>query len=75
MQKIQQELESVFKLLQIEKEEDFRQYREIIQKLPLKERKEKGYSWYPVEAVKTGYTIGDRAFVVVEKTGDKDTSH
>lgn len=75
MQKIQQELESVFDLLTLEKEEDFRQYREIIQKLPLKERKEKGYSWYPVEAVKTGYTIGDRAFVIVEKTGDKDTSH
>jgi superfamily I DNA and/or RNA helicase len=75
MQKIQQELESVFNLLTLEKEEDFRQYREIIQKLPLKERKEKGYSWYPVEAVKTGYTIGDRAFVTVEKTGDKDTSH
>lgn len=75
MQKIQQELQATFDLLQLEKEEDFRQYREIIQKLPLKERKEKGYSWYPVEAAKTGYTIGDRAFVIVEKTGDKDTSH
>ena len=75
MQKIHQELTNTFELLQLEKEEDFRQYRDIIQKLPLKERKEKGYSWYPVEVAKTGYTIGDRAFVVVEKTGDKDTSH
>ena len=75
MKKTLQELQEVADLLLLEKEEDLRQYQELIQKLPLVERKEKGYSWYPVVSVKSGYTIGDRAFVVVEKTGDKDTSH
>ena len=75
MPKHLQELEDLTELLQLEKEEDLRQYQELIQKLPLHERKEKGYSWYPVVVVRSGYTIGDRAFIVVEKTGDKDTSH
>jgi ATP-dependent RNA/DNA helicase IGHMBP2 len=65
---IQQHFEDLQQLLQTEKEEDLRQYKELIQNLPLSERRKKGVSWYPVTVQKTGYTLGDRAFVTVERT-------
>lgn len=67
---IQQHFEHLESLLQLEKEEDLRQYKESIQNLPLAERRKKGVSWYPLVVTKTGFTIGDKAFVVVEKTTD-----
>ena len=69
---IQQHFEHLEELLQLEKEEDLRQYKELIQNLPLAERRKKGVSWYPLEVVKTGYTIGDRAFVTVERNSNLD---
>ncbi len=66
------ELEKLLELLQIEREEDLEQYKALIESLPLHERKAKGYTWYPVNVVKKGYTIGDRAFVIVEKSGAED---
>jgi ATP-dependent RNA/DNA helicase IGHMBP2 len=69
---IQQHFEHLEGLLQLEKEEDLRQYKELIQNLPLAERRKKGVSWYPLVVTKTGFTIGDRAFVTVEKTADFD---
>lgn len=70
--KIQQHFEHLEELLQLEKEEDLRQYKELIQNLPLAERRKKGVSWYPLEVVKMGYTIGDRAFVTVERHSNLD---
>lgn len=64
-----QELSQLLELLKIEKQEDFEQYRQMVQRLPLEERRKKGYTWYPVQVVGKGYTIGDRAFVTVEKPG------
>ncbi len=61
------ELEQLLALLKIEREEDFEQHRRLIQSLPLAERAAKGYCWYPVAVMRTGYSVGDRAFVVVEK--------
>jgi primosomal protein N' len=69
---IQQHFEHLEDLLRLEKEEDLRQYKELIQNLPLAERRKKGVSWYPLVVTKTGFTIGDRAFVTVEKTADFD---
>lgn len=62
-----QELQQVLELLKIEKEEDFEQYRQMVQSLPLDERRRKGFTWYPVQVVGKGYSIGDRAFVTVER--------
>ena len=70
---IQQHFEHLEELLRLEKEEDLRQYKELIQNLPLAERRKKGVSWYPLQVVKTGFTIGDRAFVTVEKTSNLNT--
>ncbi len=69
------ELDNLLRLLQIEKEEDLEQYKKLIESQPLQERKEKGYTWYPVHVVKKGYTIGDRAFVILEKGGSEEEEH
>ena len=61
------ELQKLHKLLLLEKAADLEYHRQRIQKLPLPERVAEGYSWYPVEVVKSGYTLGDRAFVIVQR--------
>ncbi len=63
------ELTQLLEVLKIEKQEDFEQYRQMVQSLPLEQRRKKGYTWYPVQVTGKGYTIGDRAFVTVEKPG------
>ena len=70
-----QELYNLVELLKLEKEEDLEQFKVVIQNLSLSEKRKKGYTWYPLSLVKSGYTIGDRAFVVVEKTTDTVRQH
>ncbi|HMO40944.1 MAG TPA: AAA domain-containing protein [Saprospiraceae bacterium] len=61
------ELTRLLEVLKIEKQEDFEQHRRMVLNLPLAQRREKGYTWYPVQVVGKGFTIGDRAFVTVER--------
>ncbi|MFK8100991.1 MAG: AAA domain-containing protein [Saprospiraceae bacterium] len=68
-------LTQLAELLRQEKAADFEQFKNIIQSLTLDERRSKGYTWYPLQVIKTGYTIGDRAFVIVEKTSQLDKAH
>lgn len=68
-------LEKVLAALQIEREEDFLQFKELIQSVPLSDRIELGYSWYPVKVERAGYAIGDRAFVIVERLAQRDKPH
>ena len=49
-----EELVALKKLLQIEKKEDYEQHKLLIERLPLEERKKKGYSWYPLQVIKKG---------------------
>ncbi len=59
------QLKNLAKLLEVEKTEDFTQYRDKIQALSLDQKKQKGYCWYPVQLDKSGYTYGSRAFVII----------
>lgn len=52
-------------LIQLEKQSDLEQYRALVERLPMAERKEKGFTWYPVLVNKSGYTYGERAYVVI----------
>ena len=63
------ELEQLAELLKLEKQKDFDQFSEMIKSLSMEEKKTKGLTWYPLEVTKSGYTYGERAFVIVEKTG------
>lgn len=55
-----------------EKKADFEAYKKLIANLPLEERKQQGFTWHPLNVVKFGYTIGERSFVIVEKTSETD---
>ncbi len=75
MPKALEELEQLARLLQLEKEEDLEQFKSRIQRLPLTERRDNGYAWYPVQVAKTGYTYGERAYVIIEREVPEDTPH
>lgn len=75
MTNILEELEECLELLRLEKEEDLEQYKKMVQRLPLDERRKKGYAWSPLQVLQRGYTYGERAFVVVERTTQLDEEH
>ena len=62
-------------LLQRERDEDLREFLRQIRERPLSERVERGNSWYPLQVVQTGFALGDKAFVVVERTTRRDEPH
>ena len=72
---INEQLLKLSELLKLEKKEDFERFREEVLKLTLKEKKEKGLTWYPLQINKEGYIFGERAFVVVERTTLRDMPH
>ena len=55
-----------------EKKADFEAYKQLIANLPLEERKQQGFTWHPLQVIKSGYTLGERSFVIVEKTSETD---
>ncbi len=65
---IKAHIENLKHLLKKEKEEDFEQHRALMQTLTIDERRKKGMTWYPVQVIKSGYGLGERAFVEVERT-------
>lgn len=62
-------------LLKTEKEADLSQHREFIDNLSLDHKKKKGYTWYPLQILKKGFTYGERAFLLVERTSLLDEPH
>lgn len=70
-----EDLENQLRLLEIEKEEDLEQFKLNVQNLPISERKEKGVTWYPLQVLKSGYTYGERAFVIATRTSELGKSH
>ncbi len=69
------ELSRLVELLQLEKKADYEYFKTIIQNKPLEIKRKEGFSWYPVVPVKSGYTVGDRAFVEIERTDAVDQPH
>lgn len=76
MIKAQDHLDQLLHLLEIEAEADRKKFRDEIARLSISQRIKKGYSWGPLSVVKSGFMVGDRAFVVVEREYGKkrDTS-
>ena len=69
------ELERLRELLALEKKADLEFFKTVIQNKPLEQRRADGFTWFPLQIVRTGYTFGDRAFVVVERSGSPDAPH
>lgn len=61
-------LEHLLQLLAIEREEDLKQYRQNVLERSLKERCEKGVSWYPIELKHLRIGLGDRILLEVSRT-------
>jgi ATP-dependent RNA/DNA helicase IGHMBP2 len=55
-------------LLQQEREEDRQEYLRQVRQRPLHERVEHGHTWYPLNVIQTGFSLGEKAFLVVERT-------
>jgi superfamily I DNA and/or RNA helicase len=66
---------SLSELLQIEKEEDRRSYKELTEKMPVTERRANGMTWYPVAIKDTEIGRGDYLTVEVERTTHHDIIH
>ncbi len=62
-------------LLRQERDEDLRQFIEMVRRRPLQDRVAQGYTWYPLKVMQTGFAIGEKAFVVVERTTRIDEPH
>jgi ATP-dependent RNA/DNA helicase IGHMBP2 len=62
-------------LLKIEKQADYEYFKTLILNKPLEIRRAEGFTWYPVVVTQSGYTYGDRAYVVVERGGDVGVPH
>lgn len=62
-------------LLHLEREADLLQYLQQVRERPLAERVERGHSWYPLNIVQTGFSLGEKAFVVVERTTRLNEPH
>lgn len=61
--------------LRQEREEDYRSFLQTVQTTPLSERVAQGYAWSPLRVVQTGFTLGEKVFVVVERTTYLDQPH
>jgi len=72
---VNEALTELLGVLKIEKEADFERYRQMVIQLSLKEKREKGITWYPIEVKKEGFTFGERAFIVVDKTTQLNEPH
>lgn len=64
------EIQQAGELLKIERKEEYRQFKEVIEQMTVKQRKEKGFNWSPLRMIQVGYTYGDRAYVVLEQIYD-----
>lgn len=62
-------------LLRQEKEADLQQFLQLVRERPLAERVAQGFAWYPLNVVQTGFALGEKAFVTVERTTRLNEPH
>ena len=61
--------------LEAEREHERKHFQEWVLRMPLAERKKAGYSWYPLDIQRKGYTIGGRAFVIFTRINNIGEPH
>lgn len=54
--------------LALEKEEDKERYRQMLEEYSIYERRQKGWTWYPLTVKEYGYSFGDNAYLLLERT-------
>jgi ATP-dependent RNA/DNA helicase IGHMBP2 len=63
------------KLLKIERDEDFKQYKEYFSRNNINYRKQKGVTWYPVQIVNTEIGLGEYISIDIERTTNLNEPH
>jgi len=71
----QQSLEQLIPLLKLEKEADYAQYERKMLHASLKERRQKGVTWYPVNLINHFISTGERYTLEFDKTNDFEQHH
>lgn len=68
-------MEQLLELLRREREADLKNYIAAVRQRSLTERVQQGYTWYPLRLVRTGFALGEKAYVVVERTTRLNEPH
>lgn len=68
-------LNKSLKGLNAEREHERKHFQDWVLRMPLNERKKEGYSWYPLDVQKKGYTIGGRAFIIFNRVNELGKAH
>lgn len=72
---IREELMHLERLLQLEKEEDLKQYNQRIANTSLAERRKNGVCWYPVSIEKTNYTSTEHLVLKISRNQNHNEPH
>ncbi|PWJ36181.1 AAA domain-containing protein [Sediminitomix flava] len=70
-----QEIKRLIQLLEIEKKEDEKYYREKVLQTPLGERKKKGFSWHPIKISAQEIGTGEQLHLTVERLSHLGEEH
>ncbi|MEM7370513.1 MAG: AAA domain-containing protein [Bacteroidota bacterium] len=62
----EQHFNHLLELLKLEREEDLRQYQELVQNRPLKKRIETGSTWYPIALNKSYIGLGEKIVLEID---------
>jgi len=68
MSKVQSYFEKLLTLQNLEKEEEVRQFRDLMQNTTVSQRVNSGRAWHPLKVIETGYGFGQYPFAIVERT-------
>jgi len=68
-------LKRVKELLKIERDEDYRLYKELFLRVNLEQRKKNGVTWYPVKINSEELGSGDLLHLEIERTSQLDKPH
>ena len=68
-------IEKLRKLLKIERDEDFAQYKQHFSRNNINHRKENGVTWYPIVITNTEIGLGEYIFIDVERTTNHNEPH
>lgn len=71
----QEELKLLLDLLKQEKEEESRQFDQLLKELSVQQRVQKGACWFPVQVESSGWSLGEHPFIIVERTKHLDKPH
>src|SRR5688572_21853982 len=68
-------LKKLKELLKVERDEDYRLYRELFLRVNLEQRKKNGVTWYPIKINNEEIGAGDLVHIEIERTSQTDRPH